>query len=344
MSKALSLIDELDGLIEKHSEEDLAVRSFLDTGYIPLNTMLSGKPDGGFAEGRIHEISGMQSCGKTAIATYAMKSAIAAGGAALFADHERSFDLAQARHLGLQENSGRFIYNKPDTLERSFTQALRTGVKLRDKELIPETAPFVVVFDSVAAMIPASIYDKLTGGGDEDETMEDLNMRDQLALAAAMSATLPAVANLAEKHNITIIFLNQLRENPAPGPGDNTKTKGGKSLPFFASTRLKLSAAKLTKQVNGKFVQIGQKVTASSIKNKIVRPFLACEWDFMFDENGRGHFDVIGGHIDYAKTRGTLESSGNYLIWDGKKYYKSQLKELIVEKGLKPELDKLCLA
>lgn len=349
MSKVVNLIDELDGLVQENSEESLSVRSYLDTGLIPLNVMLSGNPNGGIAAGRIHEIFGMQSCGKTAIATFAMMSAIKANGIAMFEDHERSFDLAQARHLGLPKDSGRFLYQKPNTYEESYERILKVAVKVRQKQIIPDEAPLVAVIDSLASCIPRSIVAKLTGTDDKGEMedmgkMEDINMRDKLALATATSDTFKVFANFAERFNMTLIVLNQLRENPAAGPGDNTRTPGGKAPGFYASTRLKLSAAKLVKDVKGKKVQIGQQVTCTSIKNKTYRPFLATQWDFLFDENGRGHIDTIGANIDFAKEVGKLDVSGNYVVWEGKKYYKSQLIELIQEKALESELDKLCRA
>jgi protein RecA len=333
MSGALNLIEELDDILQANEESSLEVRSWLNTGLSPLNEIISGSLDGGFPGGRIIEIFGMQSCGKTAIATHAMISAIEAGGVGHFEDHERSFDLQQARHLGLPKDTGRFIYQKPNTYEESITRILKTGQALREKKLIPDDAPYVAVIDSLAACIPASVVDK---------GLDEMNMKDDLALAAATSRTMKIVANYAERYNITVIILNQLRENPMAGYGDNTKTTGGKSVAFYATTRIKLSAAKLVKKVDGKSIQIGQQVTAFILKNKAHRPHLSTEWNFVFDENGHGHLDVIGCLADYLKANGKIEMSGDYFVWEGKKYHRSQFIDHITANNQQAELEKLC--
>jgi len=324
-----TVLDELSDVLGDGAGATFEVTHWLDTGFPPLNKVISGDYRKGLPVGRLVEMFGMQSCGKTAIATCAMKSAIDQGGFALFHDHERSFDMRQARNLGLDPDTGRFAHLRPETAEESFTRAIHAAQRIREKSLIPPDAPIIAVFDSLAAMVPRAKWEK---------ELTELTMADSLALAKATSTVLPVVKQAAEKYNMLVLLLNQLRENPGVTYGDNTRTPGGKAPPFYADVRIKLTAAKLVQKDGGETRQIGQQITADIVKNKVYRPFLKTRWDFLFNEDGTGSFDVVGGMIDHLVEIGVLTQSGPRITYNGKSYFKSQLVAHVKENDLLPEL------
>lgn len=304
--------------------ERQSVTAFLSTGYAPLDEALSGSyRNGGFAQGRMHEISGPASAGKTAIATNVMAAAQRAGGVAVFKDHERSFDAGLGAALGLDLDPNKWIYRTPLTFEESVDQAVEIAQLVRDpKNGIDPEAPFVVVFDSLASMVPKSKWDK---------TSAEYNMNDTTALARCTSAAFPAFAQHCSESNITAIFLNQIRTAPGVAYGDPTTTPGGKSMEFYASSRLRLSRSMLTNKAEK--TTDGQRITAKTIKNKVHRPFQQAEWDFLFTPDGSGKFDIVGGTLDLLAKLGIIETAGAYMVWEGKKYYRSALIPLIEEGG-----------
>lgn len=306
-----SILDQLKDTLGDTASSNFEVTHFLSTGFLPLNKIISGEYGGGMPTGRIVEMFGPSSCGKTAIATAVMAEAIKAGGFAFFMDHERSFDIGLARDLGLDDSSGRFAHVKPTTLEESFVRALNTAVKIREKKLIDPEAPIVCVFDSLAAMVPASKMQK---------ELDELTMADSLALAKATSTVLPAVKIRAEDCNMLVLILNQVRENPGVMYGDNTRTPGGKAPAFYADVRIKLNA----KPIKDGKENFGQTITATCIKTKLTAPFKSTEWDFMFQPDGSGRFDTVGGMVAEAAAIGVMEKAGSRIQWQGSSLYKSQ--------------------
>lgn len=311
-----TILDRLTDTLGATASSEFEVTHFLDTGFSPLNKIISGDYTQGFPTGRIVEMFGPASCGKTAIATVAMAEAVNLEGFAIFMDHERSFDIGLARNLGLDDASGRFGHLKPKTLEESFMRALNTAVKIRDEEMIPPEAPIVCVFDSLAAMVPQSKMAK---------ELDELTMADSLALAKATSTVLPAVKQRAEDANMLVLLLNQVRENPG-GYGNTERTPGGRAPAFYADVRVRLSAKPLW---DSKKNRLGQTITAECIKTKLTAPFKTTEWDFLFMPDGSGSFDVVGGLIEEACKTGTLERKGARIQYKGKNLYKNQLKEVI---------------
>jgi len=311
-----TILDKLTDTLGATASSEFEVTHFLDTGFAPLNKCITGYYTQGMPTGRIVEMFGPPSCGKTAIATVAMAEAIQMEGFAMFMDHERSFDITLARDLGLDDASGRFGHLRPKTLEESFMRALNTAVKIRDEEMIPSEAPIVCVFDSLAAMVPQSKMAK---------ELDELTMADSLALAKATSTVLPAVKQRAEDANMLVLLLNQVRENPG-GYGNTERTPGGKAPAFYADVRIRLQAKPLW---DSKKNRLGQTITAECIKTKLTAPFKSCEWDFLFMEDGSGMFDVPGGLIEEAVKIGTLVRKGARIEYGGKSYFKNQLKEII---------------
>ena len=310
-----STLDAINDILGATTSSEFEAKT-LSTGYEPLNKICSGKyKDGGFPVGRIIEMYGPPSCGKTAISTLLMKECINSGGFAMFMDHERSFDINLARRLGLNDRSGKFAHVRPTSFEESFFRATKTARAIRDQELIPADAPIVAVFDSLAMMVPKS---KLT------KDMTETTMADALALAKATSQTLPTVKMLAEETNMMVLILNQLREDPTVIHGDKSRTPGGKTPAFVSDLRIALKAKKLYDKDKN---VTGQRITATCTKSKLTTPFKSCEWDFLFV--GMGKFDMVGGLIEEAVKINAIERNGAYTIWDGKSYHKAKLSTFI---------------
>ncbi len=308
--------------------EQQEVKVWLDTGFPPLNKAISGSFRGGMPLGRIVEIFGPSSAGKTAIATKVMIAAQKMGGIAMFNDHENSFDVGLARDMGLSTKPGQWVYKQPDTFEESMELIKKLG-KLRETGRIPADAPLVVVFDSLASMVPQS---KLLDKDGAERQADSMTMRDNLALAQATSAHFPTLALLARKYDILILFLNQQRMKPGVSYGDPTTTPGGTAPEFYASVRIGLSRQILKNKANGE--TLGQLITATCRKNKVSRPFMNAQWRFMFREDGSGFFDSITSTLEYMKERKLIETSGAYITWtDGKNYHLGPLAKKIEEEG-----------
>ena len=304
--------------------ESKGVNFWLDTGYPPLNKAISGDYFGGLPSGRIIEIFSPESCGKTAISNQVMASAQQAGGVALFMDHERSFMKDIAEFNGLDVSRSKFSLQYPDTFEESVTKAIRFAKFVRENKVIASTAPIVIVFDSLASMVPQS---KLAKEVDEQ------GMNDSLALAKACSAVFPTLSLYAEKYEICVIFLNQTREKPGIVYGDPTTTPGGKAPKFYASVRIQLGRT-ILKDPKDKDVVLGQEVSCNVIKNKVSRPFQKCKWQFLFNEDGTGSFDSVGGTLDELCKLEILKKSGAFIEWDGKKYNRGPLIRLIRDEAV----------
>jgi protein RecA len=289
------------------------VPCWLDTGFAPLNFAISNDYNKGLPGGRIIEIYGPPSCGKTALSNNVMISAQEMGGIAMFHDHERAFYTDLAKKLGL------------DKYVESVRHIRSAGLEIEK--------PIVCVFDSLASMIPQAQLAK---------DMSKQGMHDKLALAAATSPTFRVLASIAEEFNVCTVFLNQIRQKPGVMFGDSTTTPGGNAPEFYASVRISLFAKKLyANSVKDKdaaastdFTPIGQEVVARLTKNKVNRPFLKAKWNFLFKPDGSGYFDAIGSTLDFMVDKKVIDRSGAWIMWsDGKKYQRSGLIKKIVEEG-----------
>lgn len=327
----MGVLEDILGSTLGGNSELEGVDLWLDTGFKPLNNALSGSYHKGFPCGRIIELFGDESCGKTAIATSAMIAAQKAGGIAFFNDHERSFMPSLAERAGLDLTPGQYVYQTPRTFEQSVTNTFKFIASVREKKAIPKEAPIVVVFDSLASMVPKSKLAK---------EIDEQGMNDSLALAKACSAVFPVMQLHAAEFNVCILVLNQQREKPGVMFGDATTTPGGKAPKFYASIRVQLGRA-MIKDAKDKSIVLGQEIKAKVVKNKVSRPFQRAEWRFMFRDDGTGYLDAIGSTVDFCVEEGLIEKSGNYLVWGGKKYYRKALVEHITENDLREELEAL---
>lgn len=324
--------------------EQSAVTQFISTGYPPLdNALAASYVEGGFPAGRIVEMFGPPSAGKTAISTNVMVNAQKMGGIAIFQDHENSFDQGLAESFGLNVDPDFWVYNKPDTFEQSVDQVqkiieLARGLEFKGaayhqtgEVLFPMDKPIVVVFDSLASMVPQSTMVDSKGNAKD---AGDRNMNDNTALARATSAHMPRLALLAERGNALLIFLNQVRTKLGVMYGDPTTTPGGGAPEYYASIRVKLGRSMITKGDGAKQEKLGQKIGAEIIKNKVRAPFKKAEWDFLWNADGTGKFDVVGGVIEELVKLGKIERSGAWTTWGGKKWNsKAALVSHIEESG-----------
>lgn len=303
---------------------------WLSSNYPPLDHIVSGRYVGekaGFPVGRIVELFAEPSAGKTALATELMISAQKEGGIAIFMDHERSYDSNLAKKYGLDIEFPRFIYQKPETFEASFDLAEALIEKIRTSKAIPDEAPIVLVFDSLASMVPQSKWEK---------DAEAQGMNDNTALSRAGAAHFPSLAQRCEKHNVLCLVLNQLRTKPGVLHGDPSYSPGGDAKEFYASVRIKLTKKKVKDEKTGEERQV---ITLSTVKNKVFKPHEKCKYDLVFGLDASLRFDQISGTIDAAVNCGALEAAGAYVVWtDGKKYYRSVLAKKIESEGLRDEL------
>jgi protein RecA len=331
MASASDIAKSLSSIIGDNDEES-TVRTWLDTGFPPLNYASSADYRKGFPVGRMVEVAGPPSAGKTAIATLAMGAAQTAGGIAGFMDHERSFSLVLAPKLGLDITPGRFIFKKPRTFEESLQFCVVAAQHVRKNKLIKPDAPIAWVFDSLASMVPQSALLDKDG---KERSFEDRNMNDNTALARATAAHFPAFAQHCEEYGICAIFLNQMRTKMGVTHGDPRKTTGGNAPEFYFSQRLWLGASQIKKGTD----IIGQEVSGSFKKNKVARPFMTAKWRFMFQPDGTGKFDRERSMVDFLAQQGILEKSGNYVLWEGVKLYPEQLARKVEKDGLMKKLE-----
>ncbi len=311
--KKLSTIDQIYATIGEN-DCNQSVSDYLSTGIHHLNTSISGRPDGGLPVGRITEIYGPESCGKTLMATMAMIEAQKKDGLAIMLDFEHAFDVNRGKSLGLNTDRENWIFKQPATAEQGFAMIEIIANMIRKE--YPDKYVCVVI-DSVASMPTA---EEVKAG------FEGSNMKTKLSLASCMSANLKLLVPIINNTNITMIFLNQTRENPGILFGDKTRTAGGNALKFYASVRIKLSKtgkisgnkkAEKDEEVTGEFVK------AQTVKNKIYSPFKEASYvsDFSMGVN------LVLSHVDYLAGVGFFGSTSGWLGYDGKNYRKDELIE-----------------
>jgi recombination protein RecA len=325
MSKSNDLANALDDILGAN-DTHLGVSSYLDTGLAELNKLLSGRHDGGLPMGRMVEIFGPASSGKTFISTMAMIAAQNMGGISLFGDHERSFEPKLAKSLGLNtDNANHFRYLRPKTFEEGVETAMKFCELVRARGLIAESKPLVYVLDSVAAAIP---HEKLYDDKGNRREVGSHNMRDKLALASSCSQNYPMLSQFAEDNNMLVLLLNQTRMKPGVMYGDPTTTPGGAAAEFYASIRLSLGKKNLVSGTGKDKEVIGFEVKAKSVKNKVSRPLQEATWQVRFNGGDQGvYIDDVATNVDYMVRKGYIEKAGNRVEFDGKKLYQVQLVE-----------------
>lgn len=317
----MSLAASLAGALAKggvKSDEIRDIGCHLSTGVPNVDFIISGKyQGGGFKSARMVEIASPASAGKTLLAQHVIKEAQKAGGAGAFHDHERTFVPALFERFGGSIEPGIWTYRRPRTFEESLDQAVDWMSTIRKADVIPFEAPLVCVFDSLAAMVPAADMER--------DRSQSKNMKEKLALATVTSQEFPAFNAFLEENNILAIFLNQMRMKPGVTHGDPRYTPGGEAPFFYDAVKLYLGRSMNKDDKTDKKLVTGQTVRVETVKNKTHRPFLKTQFEFKFNADGTGYIDVIDSMVGHLMDLGLLEMSGAYIVWEGKKLYRSQL-------------------
>ncbi len=274
------------GSIMKLGEEEHMEIDVTKSGSLSLDIALGV---GGYPKGRIIEIYGPESSGKTTFALHAIAEVQKEGGRAAFIDAEHAFDPVYAKNLGVDINE--LLFSQPDTGE----QALEICEALVRSEAIN-----IVVIDSVAALVPQA---------EIDGEMGDAHVGLQARL---MSQALRKLSGTINKTKTTAIFINQLREKVGVMFGNPETTPGGRALKFYASIRLDIRRAEQIKQ--GEQV-IGNRTNIKVVKNKVAPPFKSATVDIMYGE-GVSHEGEI---VDIASDLNILEKSGAWYAYNGEK-------------------------
>lgn len=320
----MSEIKKLSELLKKNklkgTHSSQATRHFLNTGYPPLNKIISGDHQKGIPSGQLTMIAGPSASGKTMISTQLMISAQEAGGFAAFFDYERQYQMTLAESQGLDTDEEKFQYYKPTTYEEGISQAIKLAALIRDNDVIGKDAPIVFIFDSLHAMTPQSKYDSLFGKEGSVEKGKKTSMHDNFALSAANAAWAATINAEFDKYGVTGIFLNQVRVKTDMHGNTSYTFPGGDTLWFYCSNVLVLTGKNITDGTGDKKQLVKKDIKCLTQKSRNTRPFQNVHWDFVFDETGKGDFDVIGSYIDYLGKLGIFEQSGSWFTFNGEKF------------------------
>lgn len=292
-----------DGSIMKLGEQSRIDVELFSSGSLALDLALGG----GFPKGRIIEIYGPESSGKTTLALHAISEIQKQGGQAAFIDAEHALDPAYARKIGV--DTGNLLISQPDNGE----QALEIC-----ETLVRSGAVDLIVVDSVAALVPQAEID-----GDMGDAQMGLQAR-------LMSQAMRKLTGIISKTKATVIFINQIRMKIGVMFGNPETTTGGNALKFYASVRVDIRRIGQIK--NGDDIA-GNRTKIKVVKNKIAAPFRTAEFDIMYNEG----ISKAGDVLDLGASYGILDKAGAFIKYNGETLGQGReaVKKLFKEK---PEL------
>ncbi|MDV2580669.1 recombinase RecA [Alkalibacillus haloalkaliphilus] len=288
------------GSIMKLGEQEGQAISTVSTGSLGVDVALGV---GGYPRGRIVEIYGPESSGKTTVALHAIAEAQKQGGQAAFIDAEHALDPVYAKNLGV--NIDELLLSQPDTGEQALEIA---------EALVRSGAVDIIVVDSVAALVPKA---------EIEGEMGDAHVGLQARL---MSQALRKLSGAINKSNTTAVFINQIREKVGVMFGSPETTPGGRALKFYSSVRLEVRRAETLKQGND---MVGNKTRVKVVKNKVAPPFKQAEVDIMYGEgiSKEGEILDIGSNLEVVQKSGAWFSYNGDKLGQGRENAKQFLKD-----------------
>ncbi|SFA76419.1 RecA protein [Lentibacillus halodurans] len=288
------------GSIMKLGEQEGQKVATIPSGSLALDVALG---IGGYPRGRVVEIYGPESSGKTTVALHAIAEAQQQGGQAAFIDAEHALDPTYARALGVDIEE--LLLSQPDTGEQALEIA---------EALVRSGAVDIIVVDSVAALVPKAEIE-----GEMGDSHVGLQAR-------LMSQALRKLSGAINKSKTTAIFINQIREKVGVMFGNPETTPGGRALKFYSSVRLEVRRAETLKQGND---MVGNKTRLKVVKNKVAPPFKQAEVDIMYGEgiSKEGEILDIASDLDIIKKSGAWYSYNEERLGQGRENAKQFLKE-----------------
>src|SRR6266540_211942 len=275
-----------DGSIMKLGDTRRVDVDVIPTGSISLDLALGV---GGIPRGRVVEVYGPESSGKTTLALHLVAEVQKAGGVAAYVDAEHALDPEYAKKIGVKIQD--LLISQPDNGEQAL-EIVETLVKSSGISL--------VVVDSVAALTPRAEIE-----GEMDQQHMGLQAR-------LMSHALRKLTGIVSKTNTTVLFINQIRHKIGILFGNPEATTGGLALKFYASVRLEIRRAA---QIQSGDKIVGNRVKVKVVKNKVAAPFRTCEFDILYNEGISAQADLVNAGIQY----GVVAKSGSWYTYDGQK-------------------------